>query len=114
MLLLLVSLLVNIRYYVLACREVELALDALLLWWIILAWLSQGSLNELLPVEVVDHLVLFLIWHEAVVNHLMMLLVVVQRLLVHGLSNVVKNYLLLLYLWDLILLVLRIGRTHVF
>ena len=112
--LLLVSLLVNIRYYVLACRKVKLALNTLLLWWIILAWLCQGSLNKLMPVEIVDHLVLFLIWHEAVVNHLMMLLVVVQGLLVHGLCNVVENHLLLLYLRNLILLVLRIGRTHVF
>ena len=113
--LLLVSLLINIGYDVLSCRKVELALDALLLWWIILAWLCQRRLNEFLPVvEVVDHLVLLLIRHEAVVNHLMVLLVVVQRLLVHGLCDVIKNHLLLLYLWNLILLELRIGRTHLF
>ena len=84
------------------------------MWWIILAWLCQRRLNELLPVEVVDHLVLFLIRHEAVVNHLVVLLVVVHGLLVHGLCDVVENHLLLLYLWNLILLVLRIGRTHLF
>ena len=109
LLLLLEPLLINIRYHVLPCCKVELALDALLLWWIILIWLRQRRLNELLPVEVVDHLVLFLIRHEAIVNHLMVLLVVVQRLLVHGLCDVVEDHLLLLYLWNLILLVLRIG-----
>ena len=111
---LLVSLLFNIRYYILPCCKFELALDALLLWWIILAWLRQGRLNQLLPVEVVDHLVLFLIRHEAVVNHLMVLLVVVHGLLMHGLCNVVENHLLLLYLWNLILLVLWIDRAHLF
>lgn len=72
--------------------DVDRALDGLLLRGIALSRLVEGCLDKFLPVKVVDKL---LLRHEAPIHHLMVLLVLVESWLVHGLCDVVKLWLLL-------------------
>ena len=62
-------------------------------------------MDQFLPVEVVYEMTLLLLRHEAAIHQLVVLLVLIQSRLVHGLRDVVKHRLLL----ELLDLALELG-----
>ena len=85
--------------------DVDRTLDRLLLWRVALTWLVEGGLDQFLPVEVVYEMTWLLLRHEAAIHQLVVLLVLIQSRLVHGLRDVVKHRLLL----ELLDLALELG-----